>query len=448
MPRLVPAGRRVGVRRLRPSVQDRGFAHYLTAFDGGAYVKAFLDGKDQHWQGVVALGLVPQGTGRDKNSKAHTAIREGAKRFRYAFLYGCGSATAGRIIYDTVRAVHQIDNANDLQQRLFGGSVHPSTAALTQIGKQALDRFEVGTPGLRRLRESLKAHARKHGWLVGLDGRRVPVRALYSALNFIVTSSEAIICKRWLIQTYDELCARFRYGWGSDVVIVLWIHDELVCCCRPEIADEVGEIMVRHAKEPAEFYGFKVPLDAEYQIGRSWAGEPLGDAQEDDRRTNTEAETAASEVENSEGDGSNHTGETAGNDYDGGNGIVGNAGLIWVAPTSIEVPPDSAEFAAILASLSEEDRAAVRSAEAPRSNGHDRQNANQMHEQNRGDGYTHGERDTGRQVAFFVYRHADGQPYLGIKKTSSKQFPQYHWTVPGGPRARRRARRFPTGCPS
>ena len=50
-------------------------------------------------------------------------------------------------------------------------------------------------------------------------------------------------------------------------MIVLWIHDELVCCCRPEIAEQVGEILVRHAKEPGEFYGFKVPLDAEYKVG-------------------------------------------------------------------------------------------------------------------------------------------------------------------------------------
>jgi hypothetical protein len=202
----------------------------------------------------------------------HEAIREGAKRFRYAFLYGCGFTTAGRIISDTVRAVHQIDNANDLQQRFFGGSTRPSEAALMRVGKQALDSFEAGTPGLRRLRESLMAHARQHRSLPGLDGRRVPVRALHSALNFIVTSSEAIICKRWLVRTHEELCTRFRYGWGGDVVIVLWVHDELVCCCRPEIAEQVGEIMVRHARQSGEFYGFKVPLDAEYKIGRSWAG--------------------------------------------------------------------------------------------------------------------------------------------------------------------------------
>jgi hypothetical protein len=57
-----------------------------------------------------------------------------------------------------------------------------------------------------------------------------------------------------LARVHDELRARFRYGWDGDVVITLWIHDELVCCCRPEIAEQVGEIMVHHAKEPAEFY--------------------------------------------------------------------------------------------------------------------------------------------------------------------------------------------------
>jgi DNA polymerase I-like protein with 3'-5' exonuclease and polymerase domains len=31
------------------TLQDRGFAHYLTQFDGGAYAQAFLSGKDQHW---------------------------------------------------------------------------------------------------------------------------------------------------------------------------------------------------------------------------------------------------------------------------------------------------------------------------------------------------------------------------------------------------------------
>jgi DNA polymerase len=42
------------------------------------------------------------------------------------------------------------------------------------------------------------------------------------------------------------------------------------------------------------------------------------------------------------------------------------------------------------------------------------------------DGYPQGERNTGHQTAFFIYHHANDEPYLGVMKTSTKQFPQYH----------------------
>ena len=129
---------------------------------------------------------------RDKQDKLHTSLREGAKRFRYAFIYGCGPEKAGIIINDTIRAAQQIDPANTLQQKFFGAATHPSTPALAKAGKRALNKFEDATPGLRELRACLKAYARKHEWLPGLDKRRVPVRKLHSALNFIITSSEAM----------------------------------------------------------------------------------------------------------------------------------------------------------------------------------------------------------------------------------------------------------------
>jgi DNA polymerase I-like protein with 3'-5' exonuclease and polymerase domains len=263
------------------NLQDRAFAHYLSEFDDGAYVHAFLNGIDQHWESGIALGLVPAGTERNKDSKAHTALREGAKRFRYGFLFGAGNKRAGHIIHDTVRAVDQIDAALNLQQKFFASTSHPNETELTRIGKLARNKFMTATPGLQQLRARLEAQVGRCGWLPGLDGRRVPTQAQYTALNYTVTSAEAIICKRWLVHVYDELCARFRYGWDGDVVIVLWVHDEIAVCCRIEISEQVGEILVRHAKEPGEYYGFKVPLDASYKIGRSWADEPLKDAARD-----------------------------------------------------------------------------------------------------------------------------------------------------------------------
>jgi DNA polymerase I-like protein with 3'-5' exonuclease and polymerase domains len=239
------------------SLQDRAYAHHLAEFDGGAYAQAFLAGIDRHWHNAIALGLVAAGTERDKESKLHNALREGAKPFHYAFLFGAGAGRCGEILRETVRIAQQIE---------------PTYAAPTD-GKQARDRFIAATPGLQRLRYKLEAQVERQQWLPGLDGRRIPCRAQYTALNYALTSIEAIVCKRWLVNVYDELHERFRYGWDGEVVIPLWTHDEIACCCRPEIADQVGEIMVRHAKEAGEHYGLRVPLAAEYKIGKSWAGD-------------------------------------------------------------------------------------------------------------------------------------------------------------------------------
>jgi RecA-family ATPase len=53
------------------------------------------------------------------------------------------------------------------------------------------------------------------------------------------------------------------------------VHDEIVVCCRPDIAEQIGELLVRHAREAGKHYALKVPLDADYKICRNWAGEAV-----------------------------------------------------------------------------------------------------------------------------------------------------------------------------
>jgi DNA polymerase I-like protein with 3'-5' exonuclease and polymerase domains len=462
------------------NLQDRGFAHYLSDFDGGAYAEAFLAGKDQHWESTVALGFVAQGTERDKDSNLHTAFREGAKRFRYAFLYGAGAEKAGRIIYDTARAVQQIEPSNGVQRQFFGETARPEQVMLKGVGAGARDKFLAATPGLRKLRDRLYAYSKRYSVLPGLDGRRVPVRAQYTALNFIVTSSEAIICKHWLAQTYDELCARFRYGWDGDVVICLWIHDEIVCCCRPEIADSVGEIMVRHAIEAGAHFNFKVPLSADYKVGRSWAGEAAVELTPK-ARTSDAATTAAAgreiPIPESVGGGSAVIDDDAPADEDADEGSAAEFGV----DADNQLGDVSDELAAMLdgAGAEQQDGSApwhegegsennhgeetrsAHSAGAAHGNGHDRgaDDHDRGHDRgaddngydrgaddngydrghDRGDrgagNYPHGERNTGREVGFYIYRDARGQPYLGIRRvvsaTGRKQFPQFHWVGNG-----------------
>jgi hypothetical protein len=42
--------------------------------------------------------------------------------------------------------------------------------------------------------------------------------------------------------------------------------------------------------------------------------------------------------------------------------------------------------------------------------------------------YPHGERETGTKEAFYIYLDARGRHYLGVQRTSTKQFPQFYWT--------------------
>jgi DNA polymerase I len=126
-------------------LQDRAFAHYLAAFDGGAYARAFVGEIDTHWASVQALGLVPAGTARDKENKFHTALREGAKSFRYGFLFGAQAKRAGIIIRNTIRNAIAVDPASDLLQRFFGGTA-PSEQTLARIGGEAKARFAAARP--------------------------------------------------------------------------------------------------------------------------------------------------------------------------------------------------------------------------------------------------------------------------------------------------------------
>jgi DNA polymerase I-like protein with 3'-5' exonuclease and polymerase domains len=365
-------------------LQDRCFAHYLSGFDDGEYAKAFTNGLDPHWKCSLDLGLVAPGTERNKQNKVHAAIREGAKSFRYAFLYGAGSAQAGRIVGNIIRTVQQIDPGNDLHHQFFGDTTRPSEAKLKQIGTTAIQKFIRGTPGLGRLRTRLEEGARRMGWLPGLDGRRVPVRALYTTLNFLVTSSEAIICKHWLCNVFDELNQRFRYGWSGDCVIVLWVHDEIAVCCRPEIADQVGEIMVRHAKEAGEFYGFKVPLEAAYQIGKSWAGDVV-DSTPDDPATESAPWTGKPDSPEPDSEAS---AEPSADDVDD---------IVIEDMRHININAIKAE---------------------PTSTGNNRDNP-----------YPHGEQRTGKRAAIFLYRDHLGAPHTRVEKRIPRdggraQYPQ------------------------
>jgi DNA polymerase I-like protein with 3'-5' exonuclease and polymerase domains len=247
----------------------RGLAHYLAYYDGGAYGKVVLDG-DPHWVNVIAMGLLPDGTVRDKHNKLHTILREdGSKRFIYAYVYGAGDLKCGEIIYEAgLNAKKNAEGGEEVFARVFGNAeINEDT--LRKVGGKVRRSFAKKITGFSKLQANIEARIAQDGYVNGLDRRKTPIRKAHSALNFLIQSAGAILCKRWMCDAFDEMNARWRLG--EDFQFVLWVHDELQVLCREEIADEVGECLVSNARRAGHDYGFRLPLDSKYSIGNSWA---------------------------------------------------------------------------------------------------------------------------------------------------------------------------------
>ncbi len=206
----------------------RCLAHYMSRYDDGAYGEIILEG-DIHTVNQQAAGL---------------PTRDDAKTFIYAYLYGAGDAKIGSII---------------------GGS--------EKEGKRLKAQFLAKTPALAKLRAAIERRLDQQKaqfkFLKGLDGRLVPVRHKHAALNTLLQSAGAIICKNWYVKT-EEMIRTAGYS-VEDVHIVGFIHDELQIQVLKGLEDEIGKITWEALKQVEEDLGLKIPLDSEYQTGSSWA---------------------------------------------------------------------------------------------------------------------------------------------------------------------------------
>jgi hypothetical protein len=252
------------------SLEGRCLAHYLAKHDGGAYGEALLKG-DPHWAVVVGVGFVAGE--RDKRNELHTIVREtGAKRLFYAMLYGCGDEKAGRIILDSCRLARKTNPEwGFVYEKFFGSSEAPSAKLLREVGSTAKLGLIRGIKGFSRLQSIISCEVGK-GWLHGLDLRRLPIRSEHAALNTLLQSAGAILCKRWMCDAYDALLADgLRWGWDGDFGFLGWIHDELQIACRNGLGDRIGALLTTAARGAGEPFKFRIALDSEYKIGKTWA---------------------------------------------------------------------------------------------------------------------------------------------------------------------------------
>ena len=202
-------------------IELRCLAHYMHAYDGGAYTNEILSG-DIHTHNQKAAGL---------------PTRDNAKTFIYALCYGAGDKKLGSIV---------------------GGK--------SADGSRLKSEFFTKIPAMGKLTAAAKFKARRDGKLRLIDGREVTVRGEHTALNTLLQGAGAVVSKAWIViakQMLDDL--------GIEYELMAWVHDEFQVGCPPEHGDAVGNVLVESARIAGERLGFKCPVDAEYSVGANWA---------------------------------------------------------------------------------------------------------------------------------------------------------------------------------
>ena len=200
-------------------LEVRMLEHYLAKYDEGDYADVVLNG-DIHTKTQELAGL---------------DSRDVAKRFYYCFLYGGG-----------VKKIAQVTNK----------SVGDAGRIRT--------RFLNNLPALNRLITDVQS-ASKRGYIIGLDGRHIKVRSLHSALNTLLQSSGAIVCKQWLVE-FDKAVRRL-----PDVQQVVWVHDEIQVECNADEADVIGKLAVDAIQNTGTHFDLRIPLTGEFKVGDNWS---------------------------------------------------------------------------------------------------------------------------------------------------------------------------------
>ena len=199
-------------------IELRCFAEMLP--DNGAYGRQILEG-DIHQINADNLGI----------------SRDQAKTVQYAMLYGSGDKRLGEIL-----------------------------GAGPKEGKMLKQKYFKALPAFALLMKQINHALNERGYLRGLDGRRLTVRSEHGALNVLLQSAAALIAKKW-VQLVDQELKEY----GNSSQIIAFVHDEIEIQTKGDPHYVGNHIAVRAAKKAGEHFGFKIPIEAEYHVGRTWA---------------------------------------------------------------------------------------------------------------------------------------------------------------------------------
>ena len=219
-----PGKDRVQVGADASGLELRCLGHYLAPFDGGKFAKEVVEG-DIH----TALAQI------------YKTDRKNGKGVTYCLIYGGG----------------------DMKLGLTSGA---SKSNAIKKGKEIRSQVMKGLAGFAELSAAIQSRA-ESDVLKGLDGRPIRLQGKrHAALNYLLQSAGAAICKMWCIRTNELLQEADIDYWP-----MAFVHDEMQLSVAPEHAEMTALLITAAMKDVEQAVKFRCALDSEYQIGNTWA---------------------------------------------------------------------------------------------------------------------------------------------------------------------------------
>jgi len=203
-------------------IELRMLAHYLGRFDDGRYAKVLLEG-DIHQENADKIGVT----------------RRQIKTISYAFLYGAGDEKLG-----------------------YSYDKQLSQSKAKAKGKEIRKAYVDAIPGLKELLEGVRK-ASERGYVLGLDKRKILVDKPHKSLNYLLQGSAAVIAKKWMVITHENLPKTARQ--------LAFIHDELQFEVKDKEVNDLKFTLEYSAVRAGEYYNLRIPIAAESKSGLSWA---------------------------------------------------------------------------------------------------------------------------------------------------------------------------------
>ena len=211
----------------------------LAAISGDEAMRdAFREGIDIHTMTASQVfGVFPEAVTPE--------LRKRAKAVNFGIMYGIGDFS-------------------------LAGDLHVSR----REAREYIDAYLANYPKIEAYLKDTIAHAREHGYVTTLFGRKRYIPELASpkkqlqafgervAMNSPIQGTAADIIKLAMVNV-----ARALRDEGLDARLILQVHDELLVEAREDQADRALAIL---KKEMEHAYETSVPLDVEIKAGRTW----------------------------------------------------------------------------------------------------------------------------------------------------------------------------------